>query len=128
MLRRAGDAIARPVDSGIVELVETRVGIGIGGREVEAIEEPRGQLRLISLDRGLAGVVGDDRTVGLRLTGLQVPVIEPVERVVPDQPAIEKPAFLADLILHRGFGIERSEEHTSELQSLMRNSYAVFCY
>src|SRR3546814_6767824 len=25
------------------------------------------------------------------------------------------------------FGEERSEEHTSELQSLMRNSYAVFC-
>src|SRR3546814_6213404 len=25
------------------------------------------------------------------------------------------------------FGWERSEEHTSELQSLMRNSYAVFC-
>src|SRR3546814_2507722 len=24
-------------------------------------------------------------------------------------------------------GIMRSEEHTSELQSLMRNSYAVFC-
>src|SRR3546814_1564508 len=26
-----------------------------------------------------------------------------------------------------GGGRERSEEHTSELQSLMRNSYAVFC-
>src|SRR3546814_2434141 len=26
-----------------------------------------------------------------------------------------------------GFGVERSEEHTSELQSLMRISYAVFC-
>src|SRR3546814_7080499 len=26
-----------------------------------------------------------------------------------------------------GLGIDRSEEHTSELQSLMRNSYAVFC-
>src|SRR3546814_1356975 len=26
-----------------------------------------------------------------------------------------------------GFGDERSEEHTSELQSLMRISYAVFC-
>src|SRR3546814_2889647 len=25
------------------------------------------------------------------------------------------------------FGIMRSEEHTSELQSLMRSSYAVFC-
>src|SRR3546814_7814096 len=27
----------------------------------------------------------------------------------------------------RIFGIDRSEEHTSELQSLMRISYAVFC-
>src|SRR3546814_8797208 len=26
-----------------------------------------------------------------------------------------------------GLSVERSEEHTSELQSLMRNSYAVFC-
>src|SRR3546814_9801013 len=26
-----------------------------------------------------------------------------------------------------GFGSARSEEHTSELQSLMRTSYAVFC-
>src|SRR3546814_3043088 len=26
-----------------------------------------------------------------------------------------------------GFGPDRSEEHTSELQSLMRTSYAVFC-
>src|SRR3546814_3172438 len=33
--------------------------------------------------------------------------------------------------LHRrgadGFAVDRSEEHTSELQSLMRTSYAVFC-
>src|SRR3546814_9498899 len=27
----------------------------------------------------------------------------------------------------REFGMARSEEHTSELQSLMRNSYDVFC-
>src|SRR3546814_5193209 len=27
----------------------------------------------------------------------------------------------------RGGGLQRSEEHTSELQSLMRISYAVFC-
>src|SRR3546814_19334275 len=27
----------------------------------------------------------------------------------------------------RGFPLKRSEEHTSELQSLMRISYAVFC-
>src|SRR3546814_8719869 len=30
-----------------------------------------------------------------------------------------------DAAAHRAFA--RSEEHTSELQSLMRNSYAVFC-
>src|SRR3546814_6097671 len=29
--------------------------------------------------------------------------------------------------LPRALRIRRSEEHTSELQSLMRNSYAVFC-
>src|SRR3546814_6625274 len=28
---------------------------------------------------------------------------------------------------HAARGMDRSEEHTSELQSLMRNSYAVFC-
>src|SRR3546814_3985889 len=30
-------------------------------------------------------------------------------------------------VSERGFQLERSEEHTSELQSLMRISYAVFC-
>src|SRR3546814_6724584 len=31
------------------------------------------------------------------------------------------------LVLGRDFAVIRSEEHTSELQSLMRISYAVFC-
>src|SRR3546814_9739866 len=31
------------------------------------------------------------------------------------------------LLRHRGRDAARSEEHTSELQSLMRISYAVFC-
>src|SRR3546814_5856253 len=33
----------------------------------------------------------------------------------------------ADELAQRGPGGVRSEEHTSELQSLMRSSYAVFC-
>src|SRR3546814_5944708 len=37
----------------------------------------------------------------------------------PFDPAIELPVFVANFV--------RSEEHTSELQSLMRSSYAVFC-
>src|SRR3546814_10534805 len=35
---------------------------------------------------------------------------------------LERPEALARMV-----GEHRSEEHTSELQSLMRNSYAVFC-
>src|SRR3546814_2344906 len=31
------------------------------------------------------------------------------------------------IVLRTGKAVERSEEHTSELQSLMRISYAVFC-
>src|SRR3546814_2269849 len=33
----------------------------------------------------------------------------------------------ADVIVAGAYGHSRSEEHTSELQSLMRISYAVFC-
>src|SRR3546814_1785599 len=39
-------------------------------------------------------------------------------------------AITANLVLTvmlQGRGVHRSEEHTSELQSLMRTSYAVFC-
>src|SRR3546814_10025994 len=41
---------------------------------------------------------------------------------------LDAAARMADLIgAHRRVADERSEEHTSELQSLMRISYAVFC-
>src|SRR3546814_9392148 len=46
------------------------------------------------------------------------PFRQPPE-IVPDQPDYDKP--------DRGPIKTRSEEHTSELQSLMRISYAVFC-
>src|SRR3546814_4251747 len=36
-------------------------------------------------------------------------------------------AAIARLLLQELVAVERSEEHTSELQSLMRISYAVFC-
>src|SRR3546814_5465296 len=32
-----------------------------------------------------------------------------------------------DFLAAKGLNVDRSEEHTSELQSLMRISYAVFC-
>src|SRR3546814_9919050 len=39
----------------------------------------------------------------------------------------EAPAFYGLRAALTNLPVERSEEHTSELQSLMRNSYAVFC-
>src|SRR3546814_9401334 len=39
----------------------------------------------------------------------------------------EGPGDVVVLEQHPHLGVERSEEHTSELQSLMRISYAVFC-
>src|SRR3546814_11725604 len=48
---------------------------------------------------------------------------ERVEQVIADLGYIPNPQARA-LALRRNY---RSEEHTSELQSLMRNSYAVFC-
>src|SRR3546814_6279290 len=43
------------------------------------------------------------------------------------QPCMFGARRLDRLLKHRLVKLERSEEHTSELQSLMRNSYAVFC-
>src|SRR3546814_5444128 len=42
---------------------------------------------------------------------------------------VEQPTHAGELLLDAGRAhlASRSEEHTSELQSLMRNSYAVFC-
>src|SRR3546814_4255704 len=47
--------------------------------------------------------------------------------------AVRHPERVSHLVLHGGYArgrlvrSDRSEEHTSELQSLMRISYAVFC-
>src|SRR3546814_7778025 len=46
-----------------------------------------------------------------------------VERILCDLVAVEQDRVRSMQIWH----VTRSEEHTSELQSLMRISYAVFC-
>src|SRR3546814_10768112 len=48
------------------------------------------------------------------------------EKVSEAQLALEPLHQVQDLRLHRDVERRRSEEHTSELQSLMRSSYAVF--
>src|SRR3546814_7549466 len=53
--------------------------------------------------------------------------IEPVgqDQLDPERPALRVEPFLP--LVDPGETMARSEEHTSELQSLMRISYAVFC-
>src|SRR3546814_3490261 len=50
---------------------------------------------------------------------------EAEKRLLTEVPVRSTPMPLTDPLIYR-FRV-RSEEHTSELQSLMRNSYAVFC-
>src|SRR3546814_3164708 len=52
------------------------------------------------------------------------PAAAPSADAYPDNDQLRNIERLAD---GTGIGPERSEEHTSELQSLMRISYAVFC-
>src|SRR3546814_9293900 len=68
----------------------------------------------LAFDSELSGKPGSRRVIKDRLG-----------RVVEDVQAVIPPVDGQDLMLSIDAG--RSEEHTSELQSLMRNSYAVFC-
>src|SRR3546814_7710699 len=71
----------------------------------------RGPLRVADHERS-------DHRIGIDVERqLKPPVIVEKDVGVDSQPASEC----------RGADEARSEEHTSELQSLMRNSYAVFC-
>src|SRR3546814_3207352 len=59
--------------------------------------------------------------VGLRFEAISA--VFPVLRI--SRKCLPQPAIMPALGRRRFFS--RSDEHTSELQSLMRNSYAVFC-
>src|SRR3546814_3512772 len=62
------------------------------------------------------------------------PAAHRAPRAVPEGTTWISNQTLADMTLHsfltfaRDLSARRSEEHTSELQSLMRYSYAVFCW
>src|SRR3546814_3296806 len=73
----------------------------------------RGRLRLFDDEREVAPGVIVQRTGGHT----------PGHSVVRISSGDERLMFAGDAI----FAVGRSEEHTSELQSLMRISYAVFC-
>src|SRR3546814_8024811 len=95
--RGAGDAASR------------RLGVGVPGRRQREIIAVRRQR--IAADRRARGVGGVGRSV---IAGLVIGDLEAI------RPAVD---LRIGIIGEQA----RSEEHTSELQSLMRISYAVFC-
>src|SRR3546814_7071643 len=67
-------------------------------------------------EEALVAAQAVDHRVGLAAVGR-------LQRVVGEAQA----AQVADVLAQGQLAVDRSEEHTSELQSLMRTSYAVFC-
>src|SRR3546814_9738032 len=93
-----------------------------------------------SSDLGLASGVGElaepwttitrPAGVGLVLTLTAKSALAPAARDAAVQVNVAERGLPLYCLLHcqpAGACTDRSEEHTSELQSLMRNSYAVFC-
>src|SRR3546814_3955101 len=107
-----------------------RAGIGtaVGFGEAEASDQlAAGQFRNIGLLLRLAAE-GEDRMDDQRCLDAHRRAIARIDALdlARDQPVgdMAEPRTAETLGHHCA---ERSEEHTSELQSLMRNSYAVFC-
>src|SRR3546814_7433590 len=64
---------------------------------------------------------------GLPVLPLEIKVSALAETIRPQHQRHHPDQFSAFVVYRGGVEIRRSEEHTSELQSLMRISYAVFC-
>src|SRR3546814_3442404 len=72
------------------------------------------------------------KTTREQIADFQLAFQRPLNNILQESLSIEDRVLLAKLLLEETVeyctkGLGRSEEHTSELQSLMRISYAVFC-
>src|SRR3546814_7728885 len=93
---------------------------------------------------GMVKVIADaetDRVLGVHMCGPNVSELiaeavvtmefhgaaEDLARIVHAHPTLSEAVHEAALAVDKRAIHKRSEEHTSELQSLMRLSYAVFC-
>src|SRR3546814_2690416 len=72
------------------------------------------------------GIVSEELELLLAYARLEQEQFDEIVTDLPDDLTIDS-ELQKDLYVARGEALLRSEEHTSELQSLMRISYAVFC-
>src|SRR3546814_3151289 len=73
------------------------------------------------------GVHEGGDTVDVRVVGEDAGLVEGLGDVAGNGRGAVHRGEDADVVARAGAPVRRSEEHTSELQSLMRTSYAVFC-
>src|SRR3546814_9403904 len=113
----------RQQNPGARDLSAARPRVGRTGMTYayRTMDSPVGELTLVAGEAGLAAVLWQDDDprrvrLGPRIERGDHPVLEEAGRQLGEYFSGQREAF--DL---------RSEEHTSELQSLMRISYAVFC-
>src|SRR3546814_10700919 len=111
VLHREADALAaepRILDSAIGHVVDA-----VGG---DVVDDDAADLQLVPCRQHLMQVAGEKAGLEPELA-----VVDLGERIVPVG------EFRQNGERAEGFLAIRSQEHTSELQSLMRISYAVFC-
>src|SRR3546814_1460916 len=100
-----------------------------GNRHPDRLAVIAAELHLVALDRAF---LAQQRQVASAVLGVDVEIADVRRLAGVQQPAedLARGRTLVDdetvLGAHHG-DRHRSEEHTSELQSLMRTSYAVFC-
>src|SRR3546814_5676884 len=108
-------------EPGCVHPYREAEGVTVAGLTRERERRVDGQLVGEGCKRGKdAGAAHDDRVLGL-------PHLVQRHGVVGERPVRGAVDRGVDDRVRQGDVLARSEEHTSELQSLMRISYAVFC-
>src|SRR3546814_6760274 len=101
------------------------------GIEAPVVTHDGGGELLISVLNGTVDLgIGEVQELSAQLEAKEVRIITTYTKQrleqFPDVPTAQEQGI--DLVVNKFRGIAgRSEEHTSELQSLMRISYAVFC-
>src|SRR3546814_10565353 len=95
------------------------------GLDLEKAGSGHGRRHRDEADRG-EGDAGDRQSPG-KLAERQQPGVMPLPFPKPIEAEERKPEEQSQIAIKREARSNRSEEHTSELQSLMRISYAVFC-
>src|SRR3546814_8504698 len=132
-LERAAEGLAIVRGHDVADAHVTRALASADGRGLDLSAEQRGALAYITGDKGLASVVGYAGSGKSAMLGVAREAWEAQGYQVRGAALsgiaaenLEGGSAIASRTI-ASMEYQRSEEHTSELQSLMRISYAVFC-